>query len=274
MPNMNGISALKEIMSKHPLPVVMFSSLTKKGAEITLEALSRGAVDFLLKPSSREEMARATQELVQKILTASTAKYASTLRRNRRRFRSVAKKRRLQVTGSYSGSLVVIGSSTGGPHAIEGLLSNLPKEFSGCVLVCQHMPSGFTTSFAKRLDKICHLPVKEIEDGDPVLAGYVLVAPGGIHTRLRPGACRHEVEMVTEMTPPVHGVRPCVDLALFDAASLYGHRLMVVILSGMGFDGAKGALKAKRYGATVICQINPVRWFGYAQGMFGNGGSR
>ncbi len=255
MPKLDGISVLKNIMSNRPLPVVMFSSLTQRGSQVTLEALSMGAVDFVPKPASRDGVTSVASELCQKVIQASKAKLR--IGEPMRRHEKERAKRRKSSTGEETlESLVVIGSSTGGPQALEEIVSHLLPDLSCGIVICQHMPKGFTTSFAQRLDSLSSLTVRESEQEDVLEPGVALVARGGYHLRLDSSIIdgRQSFHVYLDEGTPVHGVRPSVDITLFDAVSLFGSNLMVVILTGMGFDGAKGAWAAKQKGATVICQ--------------------
>lgn len=247
MPKMDGLSALARVMAEKPVPVVMFSSRTSRGAHTTLEALSLGAVDFLAKPESRINISPIADELVKKVLAAASAR----LRRRRGAGPTPAKDRREESDRGLSRSLVVIGSSTGGPQALDDVIPRLPADFPGSVLVCQHMPAGFTASMAKRLDRLTAVPVTEAVEGDAFKRGAVLVAPGGQHARVVDDRDPH---IHLDAGEPVHGVRPAVDVTLMDAGPLFGAKLMVVIMTGMGFDGAKGAKAARSHGATVVCQ--------------------
>lgn len=256
MPKLDGLSVLKDIMSKRPLPIVMFSSLTQRGSRVTLEALSMGAVDFVPKPASRDLVTGVGSELCQKVIHASKA----TLRIQepmRRHERERAKRRKVFTGSTPISSLVVIGSSTGGPQALEQIVPRLSHDLPAAVVVCQHMPKGFTSSLAQRLDTLSPVRVREAAQEDVLEPGLVLVAKGGYHLRLDASSCgdfeSYHVYL-DEGTTPVHGVRPSVDVTLFDAGPLFGARLMVVILTGMGHDGAKGAWAARKAGATVICQ--------------------
>lgn len=259
MPRMDGLSALSRIMSARPVPVVMFSSLTQKGAQVTLDALSLGAVDFMAKPHLGAGFDAVVEELTRKV----TASAAATPRvrkaepgsgqRHSRDSRAVRSQAVLPEFKEAK-SLVVIGTSTGGPQALDDVVPGLPANTDSCVLICQHMPAGFTASLAKRLDGMASLPVREATSGEGVPAGTVLVAPGGRHLKVLPGSGGGASVFQIDDGPPVHGVKPAVDVTLFDAAPIFKDRLMVVIMTGMGFDGAKGARAAKSMGAKVIAQ--------------------
>lgn len=255
MPKLDGLSVLKDIMSKSPLPVVMFSSLTQYGSRVTIEALSMGAVDFVPKPSSQMSLSRVANELCQKVIQASCAKLRVQGAKQRHE-RVRARKRKTSSGKAPVETLVVIGSSTGGPQALEEIVPNLPPDLPAALTVCQHMPKGFTAFLANRLDALSLIKVREAFQEDILEPGTVLIAPGGYHLRLdKSHNGQHPVYHVyLDQGRPVHGVRPSVDITLFDAGPIFKARLLVVILTGMGFDGAKGAWAARQAGATVICQ--------------------
>jgi two-component system chemotaxis response regulator CheB len=254
MPNLDGYGALREIMAHRPTPVVMVSSLTREGAEATVRALALGAVDFLAKPSGSISlnMHIAREELVAKVKGAAGATP---------RFRRVmgdlpathreAKSARLplQNGGTRPQKLVVIGCSTGGPGALHQIIPRLPADLPAAVLIVQHMPPGFTRSLAQRLDEISAIHVKEAAEEDRVANGLVLLAPGGYHMLVdREGVIRLDQE------PPMHGVRPAVDKTFEAVVPLWGDRLVGVILTGMGYDGAKGMMGVKRHGGRTIAE--------------------
>lgn len=247
MPRVDGLTALGTIMAQKPVPVVMFSSLTGQGTETTIEALSLGAVDFLAKPESRINITPIADELVRKVLSAASAR----LRHRRRVPHRHQAEPRVPAVGGLSNSLVIIGSSTGGPQALDEVLTRLPRDLPTSVLVVQHMPAGFTKSMAVRLNGLAELPVSEAVEGDTFKRGAILIAPGGWHTRI---TVDKYPSVHLDQGAPVHGVRPSVDVTLMDAGPVFGPRLLVVILTGMGFDGAKGAKNARSLGATVFCQ--------------------
>lgn len=251
MPELDGISALRQIMAERPLPVVMFSCRTKRGEGVTMEALSLGAVDFMPKPELRVNVDSVADELCNKIMMAAKARPRSpgSLPVAVHVKGSVSARRRDAAT------LIVIGSSAGGPQALESILPVLPGQFAGSVLVCQHMPPGFTASLARRLDALSALKVREAAHGDRLLQGTVLIAPGGYHLRIGDagdGSTGHVVGL--DPADPVRGVRPSVDVTLADAWPLFRERLLAVILTGMGLDGVRGAWEARGHGATVLCQ--------------------
>ncbi|MGI6633027.1 MAG: protein-glutamate methylesterase/protein-glutamine glutaminase [Bacillota bacterium] len=259
MPRMDGLEALAKIMSDRPVPVIMFSSLTQRGAQVTFEALSLGAVDFMAKPQSGVTFNDVVQELARKVTAAASAKLRVRRRQAGLRSKQVNRRRSPDLQSAPAGfreakSMVVIGTSTGGPQALDDVIPGLPADLESCVVVCQHMPAGFTASLAKRLAAMSRLPVREASTGEAIPAGTVLVAPGGQHLRVLPRSRGQSARFETDDGPPVHGVKPAVDVTLFDAAAAFGDKLMVVIMTGMGFDGAKGARAAKSLGAKVIAQ--------------------
>ncbi len=259
MPKLDGFGALREIMSRRPTPVVMVSSHTREGAEATVRALALGAVDFVAKPSGSISlnMHVTRDELVAKVKGAAGA--TPRYRRVMAELPPVRREAKLQVAaasmerapdhGVTSRRLVVIGCSTGGPGALHQIIPRLPAELGAGVLVVQHMPAGFTRSLAQRLDEISAIRVKEAEEGDRVVDGQVLVAPGGYHMLVDA-----EGRIRLNQDPPMHGVRPAVDKTLESVVPLWGSRSVGVILTGMGYDGAKGMVSLKRSGGRTIAE--------------------
>lgn len=256
MPKLDGYGALRELMSRCPTPVVMVSSHTRAGAEATIRALALGAVDFLAKPSGAIslDMATVREELVAKVKAAAgaTVRYRRVLAELpplRREVGPASAPAAVSALEPGAGRLVVIGCSTGGPGALHQIIPRLPADLPAAVLVVQHMPPGFTRSLAQRLDEISAIRVKEAEEGDDILTGQVLLAPGGQHMIL---ATRDRVHLTT--APPVHGVRPAVDPTLTTAVPFYGTRMLGVILTGMGFDGARGISVLKKAGGVCLAE--------------------
>lgn len=239
MPRRDGLSTLDEIMHRFPTPVIMVSALTQEGAKATLRALEIGAVDFVGKPqgSNSLKFLEARDELVQKIRATRHARLG-------RRPGGVA--RAARVTSGQD-RVVVVASSTGGPKALAQLFESLPKGFPAAMLIVQHMPAGFIESFAKRLDGFGTLPCREARAGDRVAPGIALMAPGDKHMRVGPGgALRFDDD------PSIHGVRPAADPMFTTAAKVYGSRCLGVVLTGMGRDGAEGAVALRAVGAPVF----------------------
>lgn len=251
MPRMGGLETLERIMAEEPTPVVMLSSLTSKGAGITIRALELGAIDFFLKSSRATSTGYfgLTDELNIKVKLAARVK-ATRLKVTNRRIeahhrteRTAA--RRLRV----SDKVVVIGSSTGGPAALYEIIPNLPASLPASVLVVQHMPPSFTTSLAERLDQLSQMEVREARPGDRLNRGQVLLAPGNYHMIVKRSGT---VELNKEAL--VMGLRPAVDVTMQSVAPVYGPATIGVVLTGMGADGTKGAASIKAAGGKIIVQ--------------------
>jgi two-component system, chemotaxis family, protein-glutamate methylesterase/glutaminase len=254
MPRLDGLQTLRKIMAGNPLPVVMLSSHTKEGSESTLKALEAGAVDFIAKPaksSIEDSFDELRSVLPQKIITAATARVSRIIED----VRDPVKVKVADKAAVYHGKqeiarlVIAIGASTGGPKALETVLSALPADLPAAVILSQHMPPGFTSSFSQRLDMMSALKIKEAEDGDRLLKGQVLVAPGGYHLLVTGGVVK------LDSGPKVNFVRPSIDVMLDSMHSL-DQKMMVVIMTGMGKDGATGAaaLKAGKKGTVMIAQ--------------------
>jgi two-component system chemotaxis response regulator CheB len=244
MPRMDGLTFLRKIMTLRPTPVVMVSTLTQAGAEITLEALEAGAVDFAAKPvdivQSREAFAL---ELQTKIKAAA---------RTRLRARGDAPVvRKPRTISRASDRIVFIGASTGGVEALKSVLMNLPAECPP-ILVTQHMPARFTTAFAERLNRECPMRVSEARDGDAIEPGHVYIAPGSHHLLIESRAAR--LVCALSDAAPVSGHRPSVDLLFRSAAEVTRASAIGVILTGMGKDGAEGLLAMREAGAVTLGQ--------------------
>lgn len=258
MPRMDGITFLQKIMSQHPIPVVICSSLTKKGCETTMKALEYGAVEIVEKPrlGTKQFLEESSVLICDAVKAASLAR----LKHIPEKKRKVPKKLTADVVIAKPATramvqttekVVVVGASTGGTEALRVFLEALPLDAPGIVIV-QHMPENFTTSFAKRLDGICRVSVKEAENGDTLIPGRVLIAPGNRHTILKRSGARYYVEV--KDGPLVCRHRPSVDV-LFRSTSRYaGKNAVGVIMTGMGDDGARGMLEMKEAGAKNIAQ--------------------
>jgi two-component system chemotaxis response regulator CheB len=280
MPMMDGITAVRHIMQRCPTPVLMFSSLTHEGARVTLDALDAGAVDFL--PKNFEDISRNPEKVKQLL-----CEKVHSISRSNRRFSSysapapqpaAAPTPAPSSTSSFSGTaparpapapvparaaatgssaapkrkaykLVAIGTSTGGPVALQRVLTQLPANFPAPIVLIQHMPAAFTKAFAERLDKLCRISVKEAEDGDILRPGLALLAPGGKQmmvdgrgaVKILPGDERLNY-------------KPCVDITFGSAAKSYGDKVLAVVLTGMGADGREGARLLKQGGSAVWAQ--------------------
>jgi two-component system chemotaxis response regulator CheB len=248
MPRMDGLTFLEKLMRGHPMPVVMISSLTAKGAETTLRALSLGAVDYVSKPKLDVSSGTIEQaeEIVLKVKAAARA-------RVRQPAASAPPAPSIGKTYHFSAThrVVAIGASTGGTEALKDLLSPLPADFPGIVIV-QHMPEAFTHQFAARLDSLCKIRVKEAQDGDRILPGHALLAPGGHHmTAVRKGM---EYAVHVYRGERVNRHLPSVDVLFSSCARSMGKNALGVLLTGMGADGARGMLEMKQTSAFTIAQ--------------------
>jgi two-component system chemotaxis response regulator CheB len=254
MPRMDGLAFLGKLMQWRPLPVVMVSTLTARGADTTLRALELGAVDFVAKPqlTTEQDYVDYAAEIADKLRAAADARVARRPIKTARPPVAVERPRLSRAKDLTSGDrLVVIGSSTGGVEALREVLTPLPAEMPP-ILIAQHMPAGFTRSFAQRLDALCALDVKEAEDGEPLRRGYAYVAPGGVH--LSVGGRAGNLKAQLSLEPPVNRHRPSVDILFRSAAQAAGERCIGVMLSGMGADGAEAMLELRRRGAHNIAQ--------------------
>lgn len=253
MPRMDGLTALARIMERSPTPVIMLSALTLQGAEATLRALNLGAVDFVPKPSGSLSLNihAVREELIRKVKAAARARLtrSSPAARADPGSAPVGAK---ACPGPFSRrhKLIVIGSSTGGPKALHGLLPQLPADLQACLLIVQHMPIGFTRCLAEGLDRISSIVVREAQPGDRLATRLALIAPGDQHLIVREDGHVY----LDGRAPRLHGVRPAVDLTLESAARLYGSALIAVILTGMGSDGTQGAALVKANGGYVIAE--------------------
>jgi len=247
MPRMDGLDFLEKLMRLRPMPVVMVSSLTGKGSEITLRALELGAIDFVTKPQLgiREGMLAYSEMIADKIRTASKAR----LTQRQQGAGSPAMLSHAPLLSSEK--LIAIGSSTGGTEAIRHVLQPLPPS-SPALLITQHMPPGFTRSFADRLNKLCQITVKEAEDGERVLPGHAYIAPGDRHMELARSGANYQIKITDG--PAVNRHRPSVDVLFRSVAQYAGRNAVGVILTGMGNDGAAGMLEMHRAGAYTLAQ--------------------
>ncbi len=294
MPVMDGLQALEAIMKDCPTPVVMCSSLTKEGADATIKALDLGAVDFISKAGgSVSKINTIEDEILEKCRAAAAARVRRqisgqavaaeskpaeppTLRRiefPKRQTVQLPQRPTLTLQPKPTASqrpasqtppssrpptginpwdkLVVLGTSTGGPKALQTVVTRLPKNLPCGVLIVQHMPPGFTKSLAERLDEISQISVKEAENHDIIKAGHVYVAPGNYHMTVVNGARGKEI--VLNQDPPLGTLRPAADV-LFKSAAFLGHKLVSVILTGMGSDGAVGMKEIKKHGGYIIAE--------------------
>ncbi|MET0171594.1 chemotaxis response regulator protein-glutamate methylesterase [Agrobacterium vaccinii] len=263
MPRMDGITFLRKIMSQHPIPVVMCSSLTEAGSETLLQALEAGAVDIIVKPriGAADHLAESAQRICEVVKSAAHArvKGAKAVARRSAASDPQAKLTADAVLPPPSGKamarttemVVCVGASTGGTEALREMLEKLPANAPGMVIV-QHMPEKFTAAFARRLNTLCEVEIKEASDGDPVLRGHVLIAPGDKHMLLERQGARYYVSV--RNGPLVTRHRPSVDVLFRSAARSAGSNAMGVIMTGMGDDGARGMLEMHQAGAYTVAQ--------------------
>lgn len=251
MPRLDGFDALKRIMRDRPTPVVIVTSFTEQGRDPAIRALELGAVDFVRKPDKRESLTMSTirDELVAKVKMAAAAN-PETAFQDRAATVNEAKIPALPAAPDIPMKrLVVIACSTGGPRALASLLPAIPADAPLGIIVVQHMPAGFTSSLAARLDMLSQVRVSEAADNDALRAGRAFVAPGGSHLRIRAGG-----RLYLSSDPPVNNVRPAADVTMKDAAVLYGSMAAGVVLTGMGADGAAGAAAIRAAGGAAIAQ--------------------
>jgi two-component system chemotaxis response regulator CheB len=257
MPRMDGITFLRKLMAQRPTPVVMCSSLTEAGSETLMQALEAGAVDVILKPKIgvADHLTEAAERIRDVVKGAAKARLGA-----RRPSMVVEKKLTADAVLPRPGQramakttevVACIGASTGGTESLREVLQALPANAPGLVIV-QHMPAGFTASFAKRLNSLCEVEVKEAQDGDPVLRGHVLIAPGDRHMLLERQGARYHVSV--RDGPPVSRHRPSVDVLFRSAARSAGANAVGVIMTGMGDDGAQGLGEMREAGAMTIAQ--------------------
>jgi two-component system chemotaxis response regulator CheB len=255
MPRMDGLDFLEKLMRLRPMPVVMVSSLTERGSEITLRALELGAVDFVTKPrvGIRDGMLDYAEKLADKIRAASRARVRQTPHAAHAPAAAAASKHTPHLNNPLVSTekLIIVGASTGGTEAIRELLMPLPPDSPG-VMIAQHMPPGFTKSFAQRLDSLCRISVKEAEHGERVLPGHAYIAPGHAHLVLARSGANYVAHLSDE--PPVNRHRPSVDVLFRSAAQHAGKNALAVILTGMGRDGAQGMLEMQQAGAYTFAQ--------------------
>ncbi len=251
MPYMDGLTTLRHIMADFPRPVIMFSSLTKDGAAETIQALMLGAVDFIAKPANHIDIRVVMKELVEKINHAARAKvryvppsssFQLSLPQNKLPEKKLSTYKKMTP-------VILIGSSTGGPGALRDIVPALPSSFPSPILIVQHMPAGFTHSLSERLNSVSPLLIKEAEPGDKLLVGQVLIAPGGFHMTID-----ENEQIALDQKPPVHGVRPAVDVTLTSLVQRFHKNVIAVILTGMGSDGTHGATLLRSDGGYVIAE--------------------
>ena len=277
MPEMNGLDALKEIMQVCPIPVVMLSSTTQRGAENTLASMENGAVDFVAKPSGTIslDLHKIQDELVHKVVeaaripidklkkpiraTSQAVKTTQTFARSSMKtVANVVPKQPSHADipakkvdwSKTSKKIILIGTSTGGPRALQEVITKIPANVDAPILIVQHMPAGFTKSLATRLDQLSEIHVKEAEQGDILQKGTAYIAPGGYHLKLRKIGASFGI-VLDQTEPPRAGHRPSVDVMFEDVSQFNDFDKVAVIMTGMGYDGSKGLVALKKTGNVV-----------------------
>jgi two-component system, chemotaxis family, protein-glutamate methylesterase/glutaminase len=249
MPRMDGITFLRKLMRYYPLPVIIVSSLTPKGSKLAMDALSLGALEVISKPSSAYSVGEMSIQLIDKIRAVANVRIKP------REEREVNKNTQIIETSralsETTNKVIAIGASTGGTEALKAVLTAMPPNAPG-ILAVQHMPANFTTSFAERLNDLSAMTVKEAKDGDSLMNGIALIAPGNYHMLLKRSGARYYVQI--KNGPLVHHQRPAVDVLFCSVASYAGANAVGVLLTGMGSDGALGLLKMKEAGARTVVQ--------------------
>ena len=260
MPKMDGLTALKQIMEVSPMPVIMLSSLTTNGAVETLKALDYGAFDFITKPTSLIKVStpEVREELLSKIRIASRTKVNKPMAINRQPRptpvfnKEEQTKPKIQQGKTKFKKLIAIGTSTGGPRALQDVIPFIPRDIDAGILIVQHTPPGFTKSLAERLDSMSQINVKEAEDGDVIVAGVAYLAPGDSHIKVSKQSGQYVIKL--DNGDRVSGHEPSVDAMMYSIASLGEKNVIGVIMTGMGADGADGLSKIKANNGYVIAQ--------------------
>jgi two-component system chemotaxis response regulator CheB len=259
MPRMDGLTTLRHLVTSHKVPVVMLSSHTTRGAMLTMQALEIGAFDFVCKPKSSSQIGEMFEELINKVKGAArsrtilfTSPAPPSLETRPKPLVQEVTKKPGKNNRRYSKKIVAIGASSGGPHALRYLLPRIPPELDAGILIVQHMMESFTSSFVRWLDEICEMEVMEAKEGDVILPGRVLVAPGQSHMKV----CRTMTggEIRLEQGKPVSGHRPSVDVLFQSVAEEYGAQAVALIMTGMGSDGAQGIGAIRQAGGHTVAQ--------------------
>ncbi|MEJ5300868.1 MAG: chemotaxis response regulator protein-glutamate methylesterase [Thermodesulforhabdaceae bacterium] len=250
MPRMDGLTFLKKLMKYYPVPTIVVSSLTPKNSAMALEALEAGAVEVMVKPGGSYSVGDMSVQLVEKIRAAAKAKLLKASPHEKPSVETVRETSRLSLAQTTH-KVIAMGASTGGTEALKAVLTQMPPTSPGIVIV-QHMPPKFTQAFAERLNNLCQVTVKEAQNGDSVVPGVALIAPGNYHMVLKRSGARYYVEV--KDGPLVCYQRPSVDVLFHSVARYAGANAIGVIMTGMGRDGASGLLEMKKSGAKTIAQ--------------------
>lgn len=249
MPNMDGLTTLREIMTQCPRPVIILSGFTLEGTHETTQALLSGAFDFVAKPDLRANITAVIGDVADKIRLAAQGSVARSEPATSSASNAAGRLRAVPRPLRSSDKVIVIGASAGGPRALSTVLAGLPPDLPAAVLLVQHIASGFTRALAERLDTRSALPVREAQPGDELLAGRCLLAPGGFHLTLD-----RQSKIVLTQQPPVHGVRPAIDVTMGAVAAWHDHNALAVVLTGMGSDGTFGAAMISEAGGQVLAE--------------------
>lgn len=252
MPRMDGVTFLRKLMQEDPIPTIVFSSLAEQGSAVALDAMDAGAVAILCKPGAGvgQFIQEQRLQLVQTVRQAAGSRMRKISRPAKAATSNVAPLARAGLSRTTD-ALVAIGTSTGGTRALEFLLKRMPTDCTGLVIV-QHMPANFTRQFAQRLDAACAIEVREAQDGDRVMPGRALIAPGGLHLSVRRNGAQYQV--VVQDGPPVSRHKPSVDVLFRSVAQAAGRNALGVIMTGMGDDGARGLKTMREAGAFTLAQ--------------------
>ncbi|GAG08754.1 unnamed protein product, partial [marine sediment metagenome] len=240
---------LKKLMKHYPLPVIIVSSLTRKGGGLAMEALSLGALEVISKPSSAYSVGEMSVQLIDKIRAVAGVRVEA--KGERKSDKGIQAQMASRALSRTSNKVIAIGASTGGTEALKVVLTAMPPNAPG-TLVVQHMPAHFTTSFAERLNELSSMTIKEAEDGDSLVNGVALIAPGNYHMLLKRSGAKYYVQV--KKGPLVNHQRPAADVLFHSVANYAGSNAVGVILTGMGSDGAHGLLKMKEAGARTVAQ--------------------
>jgi two-component system chemotaxis response regulator CheB len=271
MPRMDGLEFLRKLMPQYPIPVVMVSSLTASGSRITLECLTSGAIDFVMKPASdlTSGLGEMMEELREKVKMAATVDVSHWLKA--RKEENGGSKEKLHNLTRTTDKVLAIGASTGGTEAIRQIISVLPAHTPGTVIV-QHMPAGFTRMYAERLNTLSEMEVKEAQSGDRVMTGRVLIAPGNFHMQLIRSGGTYQV--ICRDGSRICGHRPSVDVLFRSVAKYAGQNAIGVMLTGMGYDGADAMVKMRQSGARTVAQDEATSIvFGMPKEAYARGGA-
>ncbi len=268
MPVMDGLTAVKTIMSSDPVPIIMFSTLTKEGSKEALEALHLGAIDFATKPESNHVVKDVENELITKIRSIHKSNPNILRLLNMRKFKGEVVRRNWKCSGEFG---ILIGSSTGGPSSLEQVIPRLPGDLPAAVFVVQHMPEGnFCGQLAERLNSLSELEVKEASNNEKIKNGVVYLAPGGYHMQVRKALNVFRIKVVKSQ--PVHAVMPAIDVTAESMVNVYGKNIVASILTGMGIDGAHGFRMIKEAGgSTIACSEDTCVVFGMPKAAIENG---